>query len=54
MKVTKKLLMPVAELLDVGVLVGRALVAVDGDALVDDLALEVHSLPSDSMTSCWR
>ncbi len=30
-----------AQLLDVGVLVGRALVAVDGDALVHDVALEV-------------
>ncbi len=30
-----------AELLDVGVLVGGAFVAVDGDALVDDFAFEV-------------
>lgn len=32
----------VAELLDIGVLVGGAFVAVDGDALVDDFAVEVE------------
>ena len=37
----KEIVHAIAELLDVGVLVGRALVSINGDALVDDLAVEV-------------
>jgi hypothetical protein len=36
------------------VLIGGTFVAIDRNALVDALALESSSLPSDSMMSCWR
>ena len=40
----KKVIHAIAELLHIGVLIGRALVAVNRDALVDDMAIEVELL----------
>ena len=44
MKAGEEIVHAVAELLDVGVLVGGAFVAINGEALVDDLAIEVEFL----------
>ena len=42
MNVDEEVVHPVPKLLDVGVLVGRPFVAVDADALVDPLAVQVQ------------